>query len=255
MQLANDLRHGLDAARFAREALDLDLDAWQETVLTTPSKRLLMNVTRQGGKSTVAAAKGLHRAVFVPGSLVLMVSPSLRQSSELYRRWRALADRLPALALVEDTKTSCTLANGSRVVSLPSTEATIRGYASVDLLLFDEASRVEDALYGACRPMVSVSNGDIAAMTTPWGQRGWFWEAWERGGSRWERFEVAAPDCPRISPAFLEEERQSLPPLFFESEYLCRFADTEDSVFRTEDLDKAFNPIVTPLFGASHVSD
>ena len=252
MLLHSDLLHALDASLFAREVLGLDLDEWQETVLKTSSKRVLMNVTRQGGKSTVAAAKALHRAHFMAGSLVLMVSPSLRQSSELYRKWRDLAERLPALSLNEDTKTSCTLSNGSRVVSLPSSEATIRGYSSVDLLLFDEAARVSDALYGACRPMVAVSDGDIAAMSTPWGKRGWFHTAWDQGGSYWERFEVTADQCPRISATFLEEERTSLPPLFFESEYLCQFIDTEDSVFRTEDIDRAMTAGVTPLFGVAH---
>lgn len=238
-----------DAALFAREALGLELDQWQEQVLASSSKRQLLNVTRQGGKSTTAAVKALHTAAFQPGSLVLMVSPSLRQSNELYRKWRDLAGTMPQpIAMEEDTKTSATLSNGSRVVSLPSSEATVRGYSAVDLLIFDEASRVDDALYGACRPMVAVSDGSIVAMSTPWGKRGWWYEAWEHG-SAWEQVKVTAFDCPRISSAFLEEERASLPPLFFESEYLCEFTDTDDSVFRTEDIDRAVTPTITPLFG------
>jgi hypothetical protein len=256
MLLLEDLTHALDAATFAREALGLDLDSWQADVLTSPSKRLLMNVTRQGGKSTTAAAKALHRAVYSPGSLVLMVSPSLRQSTELYRKWRDLAHRMDVPpVMVQDTTTSATLSNGSRVVSLPSSESTIRGYSAVDLLLFDEASRVDDALYGACRPMVAVSDGAIVAMSTPWGKQGWFWQAWEQSGDRWERFEVAAQDCPRISAAFLEEERESLPPLFFESEYLCRFTETLDSVFRSDDIFAALDTTITPLFGATRVAE
>lgn len=250
MQLLSDLTHALDASLFAREALGIELDAWQAQVLTSRSKRQLLNCSRQSGKSTTAAALALHRSVYSPGSLVLMVSPSLRQSNELYRKWQELADRMPiAPAMEEDTKTSATLDNGSRVVSLPSSEATVRGYSAVDLLLFDEGSRVDDQLYGACRPMVAVSDGAVVAMSTPWGKRGWWYEAWEHGGLRWERVLVTAYDCPRISPAFLEEERASLPPLFFESEYLCLFNDTEDQVFRSEDIENAANPTIAPLFG------
>jgi len=249
MQLRSDLLHALDASLFAREALGLDLDPWQEQVLTSPSKRLMLNVTRQGGKSTTATVKALHTATYAPGALVLMVSPSLRQSSELYRKWRDLADRMAQPpAMEEDTKTSATLANGSRVVSLPASEATIRGYSAVNLLLFDEASRVGDALYGACRPMVAVSGGSIVTMSTPWGKRGWWYEAWQ-GSVAWERVRITAYDCPRIDPVFLDEERASLPPLFFESEYLCEFTDTEDSVFRTEDIERAVTGTITPLFG------
>jgi len=249
MSLRSDLLHALDAAMFAREALGLALDSWQEQVLTSPSKRVLLNVTRQGGKSTTAAVKALHTATYQPGSLILMVSPSLRQSNELYRKFQGLAGQLPTPpAMVEDTKTSATFANGSRVVSLPSSEGTVRGYSAVDLLLFDEASRVPDDLYGACRPMTAVSGGAIVAMSTPWGKRGWWYEAWERGQT-WERVRITAEDCPRIDPLFLAEERTSLPSLFFESEYLCEFTDTEDSVFRTEDIERVVTGTITPLFG------
>jgi len=47
---------------------------------------------------------------------------------------------------------------------------------------------------------------------------------------------VDATQCPRISPAFLAQERRSLPPLWFESEYMCQFADTEDALFRYDDV-------------------
>jgi len=247
--LRSDLLHALDASLFARDALGIFLDDWQEQVLTSPSKRMLMNITRQGGKSTTAAALALHTAVYRPASLTLMVSPSLRQSNELFRKWRTLAEQMSQPpAMTQDTATSATLANGSRVVSLPSSEATIRGYSAVNLLLFDEASRVPDDLYGACRPMVAVSGGSIMAMSTPWGKRGWWYEAWERGDT-WERVRVTAYDCPRIDPLFLEEERASLPSLFFESEYQCAFTETEDSVFRTEDIERAVTGTITPLFG------
>ena len=248
MLFANDLRHALDGSAFAREALGIGLDQWQETVLTTASKRLMLNVSRQGGKSTIAATKALHRAHFVPGSLILMVSPSLRQSGELYRKWRDLADRLPALSLTEDTKTSCTLKNGSRVVSLPSSEGTVRGYSAVDLLLLDEASRVTDELYGACRPMVAVSGGAIIAMSTPAGERGFWHDAWTNGGDAWQRVEVPASMCPRISPAFLAEERAALPERVFRAEYCCSFEAIAGGVFRAEDLALALENDVEPLF-------
>jgi phage terminase large subunit-like protein len=47
---------------------------------------LLLNCCRQSGKSTIAALLALHRAVFYPDGLILLVSPSLRQSSELFRK-------------------------------------------------------------------------------------------------------------------------------------------------------------------------
>jgi hypothetical protein len=241
--------YGLDAATFAQDALGVPLDAWQRDVLRSSSQRLLMNVTRQGGKSTTAAAVGLHRALYRSSSLVLIVSPSLRQSTEMYRKVTDLADQLkPRPVMTEDTKTSTTLANGSRIVSLPSSEATIRGYSAVDLLIFDEASRVSDDLYRACRPMVAVSGGSIVAMSTPFGMRGWWYEAWEHGGPDWQRVKVPATECPRIPAAFLEEERREMGDLWFRSEYGCEFVETIHNVFRFEDIEAAVSDRITPLF-------
>jgi hypothetical protein len=85
-----------------------------------------------------------------------------------------------------------TLDNGSRSVCLPCKEETTRGYSGVTLLIFDEAARVPDDLYRACRPMLAVSGGRMICLSTPYGKRGFFWEVWSRGGGDWQRFEVLA---------------------------------------------------------------
>jgi hypothetical protein len=77
-----------------------------------------------------------------------------------------------------------------------------------------------------------------------------FFEEWTNGEG-WERYEVLATECPRISPAFLAEERRSLPDWVFRQEYLCSFEETEDAVFTTEMVDGAVSPDVKPLFEAN----
>jgi hypothetical protein len=56
-----------------------------------------------------------------------------------------------------DNEMSSQFPNGSRIVGLPGSEGTIRGFSAVSLLLVDEASRVPDELYLAVRPMLAVS--------------------------------------------------------------------------------------------------
>ncbi len=109
-----------------------------------------------------------------------------------------------------DNALSLALPNGSRIVGLPGTEATVRGFSAVSMLLIDEAARVEDAVYKSLRPMLAVGNGDLWLMSTPWGQRGFFYEAWTHGGDAWERHSAAATECPRIRAEFLEEERREM---------------------------------------------
>jgi hypothetical protein len=237
-----------DAAVFAA-SLGIDPDPWQARVLRSASPRMLLNCSRQSGKSTTTAIKAVHTALSVPGALVLVLSPTQRQSGELFRKITDALDQvLSPSAYGEDTKTSLTLTTGSRIVSLPGSERTVRGFSAPALILIDEAARIDDDLLTAIMPMVATNAGAVVMLSTPWGQRGSFYQAWEHGGDTWERIEVPADQCPRIPAAFLAEQRREMPPLFYQSEYLCQFASTIDSVFQSEDVLAAVSANVIPLF-------
>src|SRR5262249_28848824 len=70
---------GLDPALILR-AQGLDADPWQRDFLRCADRRVLLNCCRQSGKSTAVAARALHTALFAPRSLVLLLSPTQRQS-------------------------------------------------------------------------------------------------------------------------------------------------------------------------------
>lgn len=250
--IGTELAMALDPARFAVQC-GIPPDDWQASVLRSTASQLLLNCSRQSGKSTTVALAGLHRALFWPGSLVLLVTPSLRQSQELFRKVIA---GFEALGRPVDPEAESTLRlelpGGSRIAALPGKEQTIRGYSGVDLLILDEAARVLDSTYRALRPMLAVSGGRLLALSTPAGRRGWFFEAWDHGES-WQRFEIKATECPRISPEFLESERASLPRSWFEQEYLCQFNEAEGAVFMHEDVMAAVSGDVLPLFTSSQL--
>jgi Terminase large subunit, T4likevirus-type, N-terminal len=159
--------------------------------------------------------------------------------------YRDLGKPVPAHA---ENKLSLELENSSRIMTLPGTEKTIRGFSGAALIILDEAAQVDDGLYFAVKPMLAVSGGVLMMLSTPYGKRGVFFEVWE-GGLQWERYEVPASQCPRISEEFLEEERASLPPFIFRQEYECSFEETEDQVFTTDMIDRAVTGEVKPLFG------
>jgi len=246
--IAHDLKLGLNPVSFASE-LGFSPDPWQESVLVWSGKRLIMNCSRQAGKSTVASLLALHRALYYPMSLVLLVSPSLRQSSELFRKVNGLLEGLKVRpGLLEDNKLSCTFENKSRILSLPSSEETIRGFSGASLIIEDEASRVPDELYRAIRPMLAVSNGKLILMSTPSSKRGHFYEEWSQGQG-WEKVEVKATECPRISSEFLEEERKSLGDWWYRQEYMCEFVEAIDQVFGYDVIMSSISNKVKPLFG------
>jgi hypothetical protein len=247
--LAQDLKHALDPVAFAAEVLGLELDDWQREVISSTGKRDLLNCSRQAGKSTTAAVLGLHEALYRPGSLTILVSPSQRQSSELFRKLTELRELLPTQPeLSEDNKLSLTVRGGGRVLSLPGSEATIRGFSGATLIVEDEASRVDDALYFSIRPMLAVKGGRLILMSTPFGKRGHYWKEWSEGSS-WQRVEVPATAVPRISPEFLAEERSSMGSWWFEQEYLCQFKESTDAVFSHDAVMGALSDDVQPLFG------
>jgi hypothetical protein len=85
-------------------------------------------------------------------ALVLVLSPSLRQSGEFFRKVRDFyRDLGKPIASKTDTALTLQLGNRSRVVSLPRKEQTVRGFSGASLLIVDEAARVPDDLYFAVR--------------------------------------------------------------------------------------------------------
>ena len=121
--------------------------------------------------------------------------------------------------------------NGSRIVGIPGKEATLRGFSAVSLLIIDEASRVDDSVYKALRPMLAVGNGDLWLLSTPFGKRGFFYENWAGGSEDWVRTAVPATECSRITDGFLEQERRQMGDLWFRQEYLCEFIDEGHQMF------------------------
>src|SRR6516165_896861 len=221
-----------DAADWARRTLEFRADALQARILRSESKRGILNCSRQWGKSTVTAAKAVYHATHEPDSLVVVVSPTARQSGEFVRKARGFAARAGIRPKGDGhNELSLALPNGSRMVGLPGNEATVRGFSAVSLLLIDEASRAPDELYYAMRPMLAVSDGALWLMSTPWGKRGFFYEEWTNGGPEWERVRAAATQYPRIPSEFLEGERASLGERTFRQEYLCEFEDSVAGVF------------------------
>ncbi len=214
------------------ELRGLSADPWQRELLRTKAPRILLNCCRQAGKSTAVAALALHTVLFMPKSLVLLLSTSQRQSSELFRKvlefYKIVKGAAPAAAI---TSSRLELKNGSRVVSLPGREGTIRSYSAVAMLIIDEAAQVPEDLYRAVRPMLAVSGGRLICLSTPYGQRGFFHHAWIDRESDWLRFEIHAEQIKRITQDHLARELREFGRSWYDQEYGCSFASVEGLVY------------------------
>jgi hypothetical protein len=237
------------AVEFVRKRLQFEPDERQIEVLQSGAKRGILNCTRQWGKSTIAAAMAVHRAYTRKGCVVLVASPSGRQSAELVEKAGVMLETM-GIARRGDghNEISLQLPNGSRIVGLPENAGKVRGFSAVTLLLIDEAAQVEDSMYKALRPMLAVSDGDLWLMSTPYGKRGFFYESWEHGGPGWLRVSVKATECPRIKAAYLEEERREIGAAWFRQEYMGEFVDNGTLVFGRDLVEAALDDDVEPLW-------
>ena len=238
---ADHLAMMLDPAAFAAACGLEVLDPWQAELLrdVSPAHDWIALCSRQSGKSACAAVAALHRCLYQPGSLSLICSAGARQAQEVLGRAVAMYRRIgsPVVAIGENAS-SLTLENQSRVISLPSQPATVRGYTP-DFIIVDEAAQCSDELYQSLRPMQLVAGANMWLLSTPFGKRGFFYEQWADGGDRWRRVKITADQCPRIDAAFLEAERRTS--LWFDAEYLAEFTETSaERVFSDQELDNLF---------------
>lgn len=241
--MATDLVNALDAARWA-QSLGLTLDAWQQQLVRSTSKEIIVCAGRQSGKSFAATVKAVHTTLFEPGSLVLAVSPSLRQSVLLIATAHDLYSRAGA-DIVSETTTSITLRSGSKILAAPGSADTIRGISDVRTLILDECAFIDDTTIAAVLPMQATNErGQLLMISTPNGKQGFYSDRWHSNDSGLERYAIKADQCSRISAGFLERQRLALPASVFRAEYECSFEDAGGQLFSSDDIARLHLEIV-----------
>lgn len=224
-------------------------DPWQVRYLNDPHPRQVVLACRRAGKTTASAAKTLAHCLTTPNALELVFSPTLRQSTEFCRQVRSFERHLKgAPKRTRQNMTEVEWENGSRLLSLPDSHEGVVGFTPTRITI-DEASRVSDPLYKSIRPMLALG-ASITAISTPFGQRGWFFEIWDTPArlNLFHHWRVTADECPRISRAFLDEERMELGDRWFMQEWYVNFNDAVGAVFSKDVIDAAFSTEFQPLW-------
>lgn len=235
MTIATDFRAALDPAELFRRAFGVDPHEWQFDYLRE-TRNIVTFKGRQVGASQAAAAKAIHSCKYHPNTNAVIVSPTLKQSTEIITKARvglyALGERL-----LQDAASIIRLANGSRIVSLPGTAKSVRGWTA-RLLILDEAAYIEPETFTAARALVA-TGGQTAVQSTPADEIGAFFELVTDTPESWARFEVPSESVPTISREFLESERKAMTPDEYAREYECKFGKAGASLFslaRVNDL-------------------
>lgn len=192
---------------------------WQEDYLRETRNAITLK-GRQVGASTAAGVIAIRRARYWPGSLCVIVSPSLKQSTEVKGRAKdgliRLGDRLK-----RDSSSEVSLYNGSRILSLPGSAKSVRGW-SADILVIDEAAFLDQETFLAARATVA-TGGRTIVQSTPEGPFGHFFDLWEANDPSWAHFRVRSDEVPTIDKAWLAGERATMTEEEYAQEYMAEF--------------------------------
>lgn len=172
------------------------------------------------------------------GKFAAILSASEIQGLELYRSFRKMWEEERGGFGMPDGEVKVTQAefsNGGRILIRPASEKSSRGFHAVSLLVLDEGAQIPDELFGAVTPSISMVNGRIVAMSTPFGKRGWFWEQWNQTINhpiknppfKWVPAFIPWTKCPRIRPEVVETYRMFRGELGVRQEYSLEFLDVQ----------------------------
>lgn len=241
MSLAHDLLATLDPVVTFRDAFGRAPHEWQVGYLREDRNAAVLK-GRQVGATEGAACLSIHTARAEPNVDAVIVSPSLKQSGEIIGRARA-GLRTLGETLLQDSAAVLRLANGSRIISLPGTPRSVRGY-SARLLIIDEAAYVIHETWVAARALVA-TGGRMVVQSTPADESGDFHELVTGDDTSWARFTVRSEEVPTISPAFLESELRAMGPDAFATEYGCVFGKAGATLFTADRLASLVLPVAS----------
>ena len=248
-RLKRSLAWRLSPAQMMRDA-GLEPDPHQMELLDCNDPQVLVRWPRQSGKSVTCSVKVLHMASFDPGDIVILAGEKEAQAMEVYEkafRLHGILSEKGELPSIERSNNVLKFGNGSRVLALPSTVESIRGY-SAKLVLIDEAAFTDDKTLGKVSPMLSATNGQLICPSTPNGDRGWWRDAWKSDDPAWTRLTVSIDQLPRLSEAEIHRQKATLTPNQFRQEFLLEFLDTDLQFYSTETIEGALCEEIVPLF-------
>lgn len=241
MSLADDFTAALDPVALFEHAFGMPALTWQRGYLRE-SRPVVLLKGRQTGASTAAAALAIHSACYWAETNAVIVSPSLKQSTEITIRARSGLRKL-GVPLVQDSTSTLRLANGSRILSLPGTARSVRGWTA-RLLVLDEAAFILPETFTAARALVA-TGGRLVVQSTPADEFGDFHEIVSGDDPEWARITIRSDEVPTISAAFLESERRQMSPDAYAAEYECAFAKAGASLFTADRIAALILPEAT----------
>lgn len=224
---------------------------FQDAILNDKSNRVLVCISRQVGKSTLAALKALHTAFMKKGSLTLIISETKPQAQEVLNKMKDFLaqSKLKEWDVGAEFKneilvTDFTTKKISRIIVVAASDAS-RGY-SADCVIIDEAAYIENSeriITGVVLPTVAATRGQVMMFSTPNGEQGFFWRAYKSG--EWSTYHFnwrARPDYVEgvdVEPKLFKAQGVTYPERDFLAEWEAQFVTAKDAYFTEREIEDA----------------
>lgn len=219
-----------DVVAFAEKKIGIKLDQWQKDYINTEGN-VAVRAGRQSGKSFAQSLRAALFALMNDKTQTLIIGAVDRQSVELFEKVKSHIYALAKhMVMGKDTLHKIELTNGSRIIALPAgrTGYGLRNY-TIHKLVVDEAHYVPEEVYTAVRPMLATTGGTMDLLSTPKGNSGFFYEAFQ--SDDFTTYHTKSEYCPRIDKKWLDGERKRMTKLQFAQEYEAEFLDNLQAFF------------------------
>ncbi len=216
-------------------------DDWQRKFLSSSSPFAMCLASRRIGKSQTTGVLAAQ-TVSMPNRTVLILSPTLAQSTLLFKKclqaWHELGLSIQKTRLTQQVME---LANGSAIVCVPAGQdgESARGWGVKDggLLIYEEGAFIPDAVFDATLP-IREEGGRILLITTPGRVGGFAHRLWV-DNDEVEKITARSTDLPRMADK-VAFDRKYQPPLTFAIEHELRWSGGGTPFFAPETIENAF---------------
>ena len=229
--------------------IDWVMDNYQKHLIRDTSRNRAINKSKKTGISTTIAGESIYKAFTYAGRQIIFVSTGQRIAEELLGKWYDMLSTIPREMQPAFDKHSMQVArlpNGSRVMSLPSSDpGNIRGFGmrgpETDVYVDEYAHVANDRELWIVVRDFQIIGGHITLNSTPKGKRGRYYEIVEplqvvyqglgpKTDTTWSYHEIPYWQCPRLASQekFL---REGMTDIDFKQEYCAEFIDESLSFF------------------------
>lgn len=208
-----------------------------DVILKGRHKKFHINKARQIGVTEIILRiiqyLCFHR--YSGGKVLIIAGTREKTTKKIMSRFKQLFRNIEYVIKDNPSDLYLKLVNGTEIEGLPSNSEAIRGDTKIRCIVVDEAAHfklIDDSvIMDAVRPIVKSNKSDLFLISTPNGQRGFFYEI---NNEENDYYKIQLPYTEALGWIYSEEEMANelnSTDLDADQEYRCQFTTSKNSVW------------------------